>query len=82
MTKNQIIVGYKEGDAEQVAAVDRVIEYLEAEPIDQLIGTPESPVPDDVDYFSLANVLDEMCKKIRKNRDDIKDLDDRVKDLE
>jgi len=61
-----------------------VIEYLETEPRNDLvIPISNDPAnPDGFDTYMLIDMLAEICDKLKKNRDDIKDLDDRVKDLE
>ena len=64
MTIQKLIIGYFNSDEEQGNALARIIEELGIEPIDQLIGTPENPVPEDVDFFSLLDVLDEIVKKL------------------
>ena len=71
MVSKEIVVGYFNYDEEQINAIERILEELDIEPIDQLIGTPENPVPADVDYFSLVDILDEIVKKIIANKDDI-----------
>ena len=71
MAKKEIVVGYFNYDEEQISAIERIFEELDIEPIDQLIGTPETPVPEDVDYFSLIDILDEIVKKIIANKEDI-----------
>lgn len=64
MTIQKLIIGYFNSDEEQGNALARIVEELDIEPIDQLIGTPENPVPEDVDFFSLLDVLDEIVKRL------------------
>ena len=64
MTINKLIVGYKNADGDQIDNLADVIEALNVEPIDQLIGTPETPVPEDVDFYSLIDILKEIVDNL------------------
>ena len=64
MTINKLIVGYKNADEDQIDNLADVIEALNIDPIDQLIGTPETPVPEDVDFYSLIDILKEIVDSL------------------
>lgn len=64
MTTNRILVGYKSDDTDQSDRLADIIDALDIEPIDQLIGTPENPVPGDVDFYSLIDILRDIVDKL------------------
>ena len=64
MTINKLVVGYKNADADQIDNLADVIEALNIDPIDQLIGTPEYPIPEDVDFYSLIDILKEIVDNL------------------
>ena len=64
MTTNRIIVGHKNDDADQADRLADIIEALNIDPIDQLVGTPENPVPEDVDFYSLIDILAEIVDNL------------------
>ena len=64
MTINKLVVGYKNADEDQIDNLADVIEALNIDPIDRLIGTPENPVPEDVDFYSLIDILKEIVDSL------------------
>ena len=64
MTINRIIVGHINDDNDQIDNLADIIEALNIDPIDQLIGTPENPVPEDVDFYSLIDILKEIVDNL------------------
>ena len=64
MTINRIIVGHKNDDGDQADRLADIIEALNVDPIDQLVGTPETPVPEDVDFYSLIDILAEIVDSL------------------
>jgi hypothetical protein len=57
MTIQRVIVGHINDDETQQTNLASIITELGIDPIDQLIGTPENPVPEDVDFYSLIDIL-------------------------
>jgi len=64
MTINRIVVGYKNDDEDQQGSLSNIVGALSIDPNDQLVGTPENPVPEGVDFYSLINVLDETIGRL------------------
>ena len=64
MTINKLVVGYKNADEDRIDGLADIIEALNVSPIDQLMGTPETPVPEDVDFYSLIDILKEIVDNL------------------
>jgi len=79
MTDIRLIVGYKNNDEEQINALNRILEEYDIEPIDQLLIVEDEQgnvlyPPETVDYYSLVDILDEIVKQVKKNKQDINEL--------
>ena len=64
-TRQRLLIGSFNEDETQITRLDNIVTFLNVQPCDELtIEEGDPPVPVDLDYFALIDVLHRICVKI------------------